>query len=545
VHERISVSVVPLKTLFSEAYQFKLPYFQRAYAWQTAEIGRLLTDIVAAMTRDSGERGYFLGKLSVAQKNGEIETALVDGHQRVMSLTILFAVLRDLESDPRRQELLSSFIRGTTLRLAPQDAMAATCERFVQAPGATWLNPDEDPDEDPDALSETERNVIDNRDHLRAELSSSVYTPEIRRALVSYLAEKCCVIVSSVEDVEEAWNFLKTEEETRVDFSKADRAKFHLFAIAGAQERGECQAIWSACEAMIGPEDMHALLGHLRTIKKRRQSGKPVESDIAESYALNKPGACLSFLRNDFQPAAMRLANLRRGTDKAVRPFTDRLSWIDPQLWVPAALQWLQRPRPEAQTALFFKRLDRLVWMMKIAGFDPTKQTNRIIDLLGEIDKTDDVSKVRALDVSGALRVAALSNLRSTTFDAKHYCGRVLRRISQSLGQDPGPIEKNTLTLEHVLPRSFSAKSGWASMYPNARAVRSYSHRLGNLALLSPAENQELATLDWEKKRKILARSNFVLARRLADAPQWSQARILERTEEMIGILFSDWEIKP
>lgn len=540
MHERISVSVVPLRTLFSEAYQFRLPYFQRAYAWQTAEIGRLLTDIVAAMREGGGERGYFLGKLMVARKKGEAETALVDGHQRVMSLTILFAVLRDLESDPLRQELLGSFIRGTTLRLTPQDAMAVTCDRFVQAPGGTSL----DPDEDLDALSETERNVIDNRDHLRAELSSSDYTPEIRQALVGYLADKCCVIVSSVEDVEEAWNFLKTEEETRVDFTKADRAKFRLFAIVRAEERAESQSIWSACEAMIGPDDMHALLGHLRTLKKRKQSGKPVESDIAESYGFNKPGACLSFLRNDLHPAAARLADLRRGTDPVVRAHTERLSWIDPQLWVPPALMWLQRPRTDVQTALFFKRLDRLVWMMKIAGYDPTKQYNRIINLLGEIDRTEDVAKMRELEVTGALRDGALSNLRSTTFDAKHYCGRVLRRISLSLGQDPGPIEKNTLTLEHVLPRSFSSKSGWAGAFPNARAVRNYSHRLGNLALVSPAENQKLATLDWETKRKILAQSHFVSARRLADAPAWTPARILERTEEMIGILFNDWEIK-
>jgi hypothetical protein len=317
-----------------------------------------------------------------------------------------------------------------------------------------------------------------------------------------------------------------------------------LFAIVRAEERTECQAIWSACEALIGPEDMHALLGHLRTLKKRKQSGKPVESDIAESYGFNKPGVCLSFLRNELQPAAQRLAELRKGTDASLRPFTEALSWIDPQLWVPPALLWLQRPRDAAQTVLFFKRLDRLVWMMKIAGYDPTKQYNRIINLLGEIDRVADVAKMRELDATGALRDGALANLRSTTFDAKHYCGRVLRRISQVLGQDPGPIDKNTLTLEHVLPRSFSAKSGWVGGFPNARAVRNYSHRLGNLVLVSPAENQKLATLDWDSKRKIFAQSNFVSARQLADAPDWSPARILERTEELIGILFNEWEIK-
>lgn len=542
MHDLISVSVLPLKDLFSDDFHFRLPYFQRAYAWQTEQVGRLLSDITGAMRTNGGDRGYFLGKMMLAKKKGQPETALVDGHQRVMTLTLLFAVLRDIESNPTFQEKLNGFIRGNDVRLSPQEAIAQSCERFVQAAGATSV----EPEEDLFALSETERNLIENRNYLRTELSGVEFSPDVRHALIDYLADRCCVIVSSVEDEDEAWAFLRIEEETRVDFSKSDRAKFNLLSIVPAAERFECQRIWEACEVILGATDMHALLGHLRTLKRRRHSGKPVEVEIAESYKFNAAGAGSSFLTTQLQPAAERLAALRHTGDNpfGVGEYAERLKWIDMQLWVPAALQWLQQQRDPEETRLFFERLERLVWMMKIAGFDPTKQHNRIVQLLGEIDRGIAVEKIRELDVTSEMREKGLANLRSLSFDAKHFSGRVLRRISIALGQDPGPIERDRLTIEHVLPRAFETKSGWRAQFPSVRSVKQHAHRLGNLTFLSPAENQAANAFDWDVKRPILAKSQCLLSRRLAEAEDWSPPQIYARTEDLIGILFKAWDIK-
>lgn len=539
MHSFISVRVVPLAELFSDAYQFRLPYFQRAYAWQTPDVGRLLSDIVEAMRKHGGERGYFLGKLMVAKAADAPETALVDGHQRVMSLTLLFAVLRDLESDPALQRRLNAFIRGATVRLVPQEVMAEFCDRFVQSPGATAI----DPVVDFNTLSESERNIIENRNALRVELASGDYSPEFRRALIGYLADDCCVIVSSLEDEDEAWSLLRTEEETRVDFSKSDRAKFSLLAIAPPNERTECQKIWESCEALLGASDMHALLGHIRLLKRRRLSGKPVEIDIAKEFNVNVAGASLDFLQREMKPAAERLSLLRKAGASPIAALAERCAWIDPQLWVPAALLWLAGDHGPDETLLFFKRLERLVWMMKIAGFDPTKQNTRIIHLLGEIDRGIPASDMKELEITARLRDAAVFNLRSASFDAKHYAGRVLRRISITLGQDPGPIDRSSLTIEHILPRSFSSKSGWRTHFPSRDAVHLYSHRLGNLTFLAPEDNQRADTLDWDEKQPILARSRFLLSRQAAEGEDWTPGRILERTEVLIGVLFKDWEI--
>jgi hypothetical protein len=472
VLESISVSVVPLKELFSDAFHFELPYFQRAYAWQTDAVGRLLSDIRDAMQANNGKRGYFLGKVLVAKKKGRPNTALVDGHQRIMTLTLLFAVLRDLESDPKLQAQLNSFIRGKDVRLSPQDALTQACEQFVQAPGGTALEPEYDLQD----ACETERNVIENRNYLRGELSGNAYTPQLRRALGTYLAESCCVIVSSVEDEEEAWSFLRIEEETRVAFREADRAKSTLLSIVPAGDRGPCQKTWEECETLLGSTDLHALLVHLRTLKRRRNSGKPVESDIAESYKFNIPGSGLAFLSQQLKPAAERFASLRRPRNdarlRAVADHVERLTWTDPQLWIPAALLWLERDHKPAEQLLFFKRLERLVSLMKIAALDPSQQYSRVVRLIVEIGRGLDAGKMSELDISTEIREQALRNLRSGSFDLKKCCAPALRRISVALGHDPGPVERSSLTLEHILPSAYLSKSGWKKSFPSPGAVK-------------------------------------------------------------------------
>lgn len=544
--EYISVRVVTLDKLFSGEYHFRLPFFQRAYAWQTPAVGRLLSNLVEVMARPAAERRYFLGKLMLAKREDNPDTALVDGHQRVMTLTILFAVLRDLEQEAAAKKRLASFIAGPDFRLSPQASLADFCARFVQTPGATEVEPEEDLAD----LSETERNIIENRNYLRAELTEREITAEARRALLDFLAESCLVIVSAVQDEEEAWRILRIEEETRVDFDESDRAKASLLSIVVPSDRAACQRVWEESEKLLGASDMHALLGHIRTLKLRKSSEKPVEIDIAQGFRLNVAGAGRAFFEREFLPAAQRLATLRRlqsGARERGQPIADcieRLSWIHTQLWVPAALLWLTRDADDASSRFFFNRLERLVWIMKVAGLDPTKQQRRIVELIGEIDRRVKASDMKELEIGRALRDAALSNLRSKTFDSKHYDARVLRRISIALGADSGPIHPEHVTIEHVLPRGWSPKGGWRKNFPTKKSVQAHAHMLGNLTFLSAAENRAAATLDWSEKRAICKRSKFILSSRLSSVADWSADAIKARTEELIRILFDAWELK-
>jgi hypothetical protein len=152
---------------------------------------------------------------------------------------------------------------------------------------------------------------------------------------------------------------------------------------------------------------------------------------------------------------------------------------------------------------------------------------------------------MRELEIPHAMREAALTNLRSKTFDAKQYSARVLRRISVALGQDPGPVNATSVTVEHILPRGYAQKSGWRRHFPSKKVVQAHSHKLGNLTFLTAADNQTADTLDWQDKRPIYARSKLVLANRLGATADWTAQSITSRTEDMIRILFETWDLKP
>jgi hypothetical protein len=542
VAEFISARVVTLRELFSGQFQFQLPWFQRAYAWDSLEAGRLLTHVLEASRNGNGQHPYFLGTLVMARSPSGPETALIDGQQRIMTLTILFAVLRDLESEPSAKVEMQALIAGDTLRFEPQEGCADFCRRFVQTPEAT-LKPFED---DPEELSEAEANILENRDYLKEQLTGSELGDAVRRNLFGYLADNCKVVLHNFNDSEEAWLWLQREEETRHRFNATDKAKTSLTLSMPARDREACGAIWDGCEALIGSADLFELLQHIRLLKRRRSSTRPVEAELARAFELNKGG--LAFMQTHLQPAAERLHKLRSkgigaGREQtAISTAIDRASWIDDQIWVPPALHWLQKHGDGGETARFFKRLERLVWFMRLAGLDDPKKLDRMIRLLADLDSRDSVAQMGTLDIDAALKDAARKSLGSETFDRKHFVRPILRLICVTKDADPGPFDVCGATIEHILPQGSKSKAAWGNDFP-AKTAKSWAHRLGNLTLLSTADNHAVANRAWSEKRPIYAKSEYVLSREVADLQRWTAEAVSQRTDRLIQSLFQYWEL--
>ncbi len=86
--------VLSITDLFEEACTYRVPIYQRAYAWESGEIETLLDDIRSAANRGTP---YYLGSLVVARHNDEQNTyEVIDGQQRLTTLYLLMAVLRHI-----------------------------------------------------------------------------------------------------------------------------------------------------------------------------------------------------------------------------------------------------------------------------------------------------------------------------------------------------------------------------------------------------------------------------------------------------------------
>jgi len=68
---------------------FKVPVYQRAFAWEISNIQDLFEDI-----KDSYPEDYFIGTLVVNKKGDYLE--IVDGQQRIATISLFFVAVRNL-----------------------------------------------------------------------------------------------------------------------------------------------------------------------------------------------------------------------------------------------------------------------------------------------------------------------------------------------------------------------------------------------------------------------------------------------------------------
>src|SRR5439155_19849466 len=103
IAREIETGKVSVLVLFRE-FWFRVPSYQRPYVWRDEQIDELCEDILFAVEH-SPAKEYFLGS-AVLQKTsstrGRVTFAccdILDGQQRLTTLLLLMAVLRDTTTD--------------------------------------------------------------------------------------------------------------------------------------------------------------------------------------------------------------------------------------------------------------------------------------------------------------------------------------------------------------------------------------------------------------------------------------------------------------
>ena len=456
----ITAEVMPIGQLFAGQVRLSLPWFQRAYAWTDVHAQRLISDLTEAMTGD--KRRYWLGHVFLARPKGTVEASLIDGHQRSITLTILFAVLRDLATDAGVKRRLDAAINGAAgAHFTPQPGLQALFVELVQSPGATLREPAGDIGD----LPEDARNVLGNRTIIRDMILDALPDAASQARFATFLLDDCYVTVETVEDEDEAWTLISTEEETGLRFHSSELLKLSLITAMPRQDQEAASQLYQRALALVGADGMTSLLSHIRTLKVKRRSSKPVEKDLLQRFTINRPGAGLAFMRDEVTRRAAMMDRVLRcdvGTGAAQAACArslQALHWLDHDKWMAPALAWLaSRGVEDAETPLFFQHLDRLAHILKIATIDPTEQETRFIRLVQDVDRKLAVRDMSALQIEPKLKSQMLASLRAPKFYAKKCHRIVLRRLTTLVAPDAAPVLDRNAVLPS--PSSMCCRGG-------------------------------------------------------------------------------------
>lgn len=96
---QIGTSVDGIGHLLSDRL-ISVPDYQRSYSWGEVEVEELWRDLEKA--RSAGVQEYFLGSIVTTTATGSDRHLVIDGQQRLATVSLLYAAMRDIAQGASR-----------------------------------------------------------------------------------------------------------------------------------------------------------------------------------------------------------------------------------------------------------------------------------------------------------------------------------------------------------------------------------------------------------------------------------------------------------
>lgn len=547
------------KLLASGDYEFVIPEYQRPYAWGVEETLQLLSDLVGALERDTDEP-YFLGSIVLVKEQGSPRSEVIDGQQRLTTLTILLAVIRDLVQGEELRQAIHQLIEkpavvwaeelaSPRLRIRPRDQkfFAAYIQADRGTEKLTHLS-DNSLDTDP------QRGIRDNTSALRRELEG--WGTQQLTDLFVLIAQRAFIVTVATPDLNSAYRIFSVMNARGLPLSPQDIFKSQVIGAIPESQKDVYANVWESLEESLSRDEFGDLFLYVRAIKSRTRGVKSLLQEFPEQV-LNAylPDNGIGFIEEVLEPYARAdirlLAQDFHGEDqrwKELNGWLKRLNQLDNDDWRPPALWALKEHGDDVAFLLtFFEKLERLAASMLLRRVYATPRQQRYMELLKQLADGEGLD-ASAFKLSDAERADILRQLDGDLYLATRVRKYVLLRLDSVLANDPGAsYDHRIITVEHVLPQQPPAESEWSRLFSDDEAEK-WTHRLGNLLLLNRRSNSRAQNYDFKvKKDKYFTSGDgvavFALTTQVLAEPVWTPDVIAKRQDALVALLAKEWAL--
>lgn len=551
----------PVRKIFSNDFVFRVPLYQRPYSWTTEHAGELLADLLDFIGTDSTPvddlSPYFLGSIVLIKQEHRPEAEVVDGQQRLTTLTILLSALRSLVP-PKFMDGLTKYLyeKGDEIEGNPNRYRLTLRERdadffriFIQDDGKIPNLRDLDPRQ----LTDSRRNVRDNALLFLGRLEA---IPEDQRVrLAQFIAKQCLLVVVTTPDLDSAYRIFSILNDRGMDLSHSDILKSEIIGKVPPELQEAYTERWEDTEDELGREAFTQLFAHTRMVFNKAKQKESILKEFRE-YVIKKVGDSRSLIDDVLIPFADAYTVLRTAAYESVEGaeavnrmlmWLNRLENVD---WVPPAVAYLARHKAKPKLLLrFLTDLERLAAYLAVLRVGVTDRIERYGKVLDAFDKGEDLfAEGSPLQLSDAERQEFLAALDGDVYRQVPR-GRlyVLLRLDSALSDGSATYDYGVLSIEHVLPQSPPAGGEWCKWFPDPAVRDKYVHRLGNLLLLNQRKNSSASNSPFAEKKKAYFKkggvSPFPLTTQALQETEWTEEVVARRQADLLGRLQSLWRL--
>lgn len=549
----------PIQKVFSDEYVFRIPDYQRPYSWTTEQARELIEDLLGFVQANPGPvadmPAYFLGSI-VLIKSDSPEADVVDGQQRLTTLTLLLSAIRANATDKVR-DLITKRIHEEG------DILAGSAERFrltLRERDAEFFQKYVQRDCGFADLLKLEVGLVDSRRNLRD--NARLYQQQLetmneaaRVDLASFILQRCYLVIVSTPDENSAYRIFSVLNSRGLDLSATDILKAKIIGGIPPVKRDGYTKKWEDAEEDLGRDDFNTLFGHIRTIARKAKAKETLLKEFEEYVVEMK--APIKFIDDMLLPMTQAYGELSASAYSApshADEVNSHLRWLNRlefNDWVPPALAFAVRHRQDAAAMEAFVRdLERLAYYMLVTKRGVNDRIERFAKVTAAIEAGQDLfHEDSVLQLEPPEQLSFYKRLDGPIYDELSPKARtsVLLRLDSLLSGGGASYDYTVISVEHVLPQTPKAASKWLEWFPDQAIRTNTVHRLGNLALLTRKKNSEASNWDFDRKKDAYFRrsgiSPFVLTTQVLDQTEWLPTVVDNRQKQLMGIYENHWRL--
>lgn len=561
---------------------FSIPDYQRPYRWGEEHIGDFWNDITTAY--DSNEENYFLGSLILVNRGSDFE--VVDGQQRLTTILIFLAVLRDHfarnEKTDVAEKIQNEFICKDgkyRLQLRPEDR--ANFEEHVlkeilsldgtknSSLGTAFL----------DAVRFMKEYIAKKESEVSKTRDPIVYT----EGLYEYFMNKTLVVQLVAEDLSSAYTIFETINHRGEELETDELLK--NFLLKRMQEEitrhnrqnpqsqknfdDEKQVLlegYKRIREISGKKvKMQELLRYHWTaamgVKPRKNLYKEIISHIKAANT-----ASSDFVRewkhssecyDSISPESQFFKTLSPDAKNAIKC----LNICNHKEWIPALISARRNGYGKEDFERIVLVLERFYSLFWIAGYGAGKVKNPTIsairEYLNEKKSVDELERFAETALKRNRVFGRAKEALSGECYGESWCRMILAKYEYSLTDESvnKEIDFSKTQVEHVLPQTMTDDS-WKEEF-TGEEHDALVNTVGNLALLiggvkekRKSKNQTASNKPFAEKKKIYmgktlndGKSAFQMVQDLERYEKWTPETIAERGRKISDELKRQWKI--
>ncbi|MFA6186194.1 MAG: DUF262 domain-containing HNH endonuclease family protein [Phycisphaerae bacterium] len=537
---------------FISDHQIAVPIYQRAYAWEEKNVEELLLDIDQSHPHD-----YFIGSVVINQTKDEGHWEVVDGQQRLATITIIYSAIRDFlkeNNDKKAADIIET------------DYICKTDIRSKQpVPKLSLGNDDNDYFLSRIIKSETKKKTKESHERIdKAYIVAYKFIKDKVRLdggkhdfifnLNDFIKDKVKIIIVKVPDESNAFTVFETLNDRGLALSQADLIKNHLFNKAGGRIK-EAQSCWSEMSGAIeAAQDEEEIIKYIRYFWSSR-NGLTREKDLFLEIKNKTTNQNLSVtILSDLKSSTNKyLALLNQNHvfwdeySKTTKEYIEKLNDLGLHQNRPLLLAILnQFHKNEVEKA--FKLI--LSWSVRnlITGSIPggtlerefSNQARKIN--AGEINDTkgllESAKKLIPTDIQFKEAFSMATVTKNTL--AQYYLIELEKIYSKN---EEKAVVKNfdNVNLEHILPQTVIDSKDWPKF--NEDDHKSFYKKIGNLTLSKTKLNSDLKSGSFESKKNEYKKSDIQITQSLISCKEWSPDTIKKRQADFAEKALKIWNL--